>query len=160
MRNDRGASKLLIMVLVVVAMVAVWFLWQMIRSEEAKIKQTLKELITTVEAEDHLGIFPFFEKTYVDDSGVNLALIFRMAPSYFQRYEDIEIDIRDLKIEVDGNRATVNLLARGEVTQANTMGQGKMPVREGFAERAVMLEMIKTGGDWKIAKSRGVMLPQ
>lgn len=146
---------------VAIAIICLFLLWWLIgkfMGEKGKIRKRLDTLVVAIEKEDPYVALGCFSQDYQDDMGVSFPVIFKIAQTGFGKFEDIDIDLSGMIIEIEGKKATVQMKIWGEATRASTMGKGKLPVREAFEQQGAIIYLTKVGGDWKINSSRKVTL--
>lgn len=132
----------------------IWFLSGVFVSEEGKIKKRIKLAATAIEEEDFIAFIGVFSKQYQDPFGLTLPAMMKIAQLAFTRFEDIKVDLSNIDIEIDGDKATATLSVWGEATRASTMGTENLPSREAFEDRGVTLYFEKQGSKWLIVSSQ------
>ena len=156
MNRQAGLAGWKIVALLFAAMVLIWFVAGIFGGEERKIKKQLNAAVDAVESEDAFGLLAVFSQEYQDDQGIIFPMIFKLAQTGFQRFEDIDVDLSNVAIEIDGSEAKVTLAVWGEATRAGTMGSGQLPVREAFEQSGAQINFRKIGGDWRVVSSRRI----
>ncbi len=136
--------------------VLIWYGAGMFIGDKSKINKVLKTAVNGVENKDPLEFLSVFAKTYQDDMGFSKMLIMEFTHRAFKAFEDIDVDLSNVKIEIDGKRALVTLNIWGEATRVSTMGAGKNPLRESFEQRGSQINFSKESGSWKIVSSKKI----
>lgn len=156
MRRQGGYAAWRIVAVVLVVVLVVWYAASLFSGEEGKIRKQIRAGIHAVEAEDTIGFLALFSQNYEDDYGITFPMIYKITTTAFARFEDIDVDVSNMKIEIDGDRAKVTLKLWGEATRAGTMGEGKIPIREAFEQTGAVIELEKSGGKWLFVKSNKI----
>ena len=134
----------------------IWFVAGRLIGDKSKIRKVLDTAVHAAENEDKMEFLSVFSSNYEDDTGFTKFLIMQFCQRAFNQFEDIDVDLSNVNIEVEGKKATVKLRIWGEATRASTMGEGKNPVRESFEQAGAIITLVKEGGDWKIASSQRI----
>ena len=156
--DQRGAASWKLLAAAIALLLVLWFAWDLFSGEEGRIRKTLRATIEAVENEDVYGLLGQFSQDYQDDMGIAFPMIFKLAQTGFARYDDIDVDISNVRIEINQDSAKVMLTIWGEATHAASKGQDALPMREAFEQTGAILHLRKTGGDWQISSSERVSL--
>ncbi|MEJ2182777.1 MAG: hypothetical protein P8Y66_04565 [Nitrospirota bacterium] len=88
------------------AVVAFWLFWP---SDEARIRKLLTETVHAVEEEDLPGVLSPVAFQYTDNHGLSYLLLKRTLQREFRHFEDIDVQMKILSVEVDGEEAVARL---------------------------------------------------
>lgn len=153
-----GYATWKIVIVIFIAFFVVWWVIGKFIGEKGKVRKRMNTLVEAMEKEDTYAALGSFSQNYQDDMGIQFPMIFKIAQTGFAKFEDIDIDLSGVVIEVEGDKATVHMKIWGEATRASTMGEGKIPVREAFEQQGAIIYLTKAGGSWKISSSKKVTL--
>lgn len=122
------------------------FNWSSSRIEERAVEKLLKTQIKYANKNDFKKFINTYDPKYINSDGFNLDVYSNLVKDIWNTYSDIEYGIKIKKIEIDNNKATVNLI---ETSQAEiTLSKVYKGILESKADSVYNLE--KINGKWKV----------
>jgi hypothetical protein len=95
----------------VIAAVAVYLIYPCFLSDETKIRKTIKKTAERTQKKDIFSFMEYFDKSFMDDSGLGADEIKYISLRIFQTYPQMSVrqDIKSITIDREKNAAEVEL---------------------------------------------------
>ena len=135
-------KKILIFLFILAVAVSFFIRKFLIISEKDRILKTLKIAEKSLEEKQHIKFMKQISLEYRDDFGNTWGTLFFYVKNILQNYSRIRISLSHMDIKIEGKRATVKFIGKGEAI--NPYGE---KVRE---IGRFILKMKKEGTKWKI----------
>jgi len=158
MPRQKGAVNWKTLAVIGLVIVAIWITIGRFSGDEGKIRKQIKAAEQAIENQDPFAFLMVFSKDYEDEKMIQFGVIFKLAQTAFGKYDDVDVDVSNVNIEIKGDSATVTLDIWGEATIASTKGKETMPVREGFQEKDSKIMFRKEGSKWLIISSKNIRM--
>ncbi len=147
-------SKKQIIVLIIIGIIALFFVVRIVRnaltSEEAKIKKLIKELAIDFEDKKFKKIFKYVAEDYTDDGDNTKASLREDAKLILAVTNEIDVSIRDLRVVLSQDEKTAEAGFTAKVRMTTKFGDIE-PLRQGNEQ--IKLFMRKENGKWMVYKS-------
>jgi len=127
-----------------------WVVYSCYLTPEAQVKRALVKAKKAVENEDYAAIEDFFVADFADQFGFDKATWMGLIQSSLAQWKDVDINLLQIEIEVDGKQAQVHFHARGEATRASSLTGDQFPDRQSFGYKNIRFWMIKEDGRWRL----------
>ena len=139
MRN--WLNTLFIIIFLVVAFIVVQNIWT---SEESRVKKVISSIEKAVERKDVAGGMWHIAGDYSDDLGMDYQGVAFFLKNIFETANNLSVDIKDLKIDVKGDRSGVSFVAyiHAAGTSQNEAGTSRFNV-----------SLRKEGSVWKVYRA-------
>lgn len=145
-------------VFVILFMLLFMFVYWGWPSEEKRVRNVLSEAAEAVEDEDLLELSNIFTDDFTDDSGITREDWELIVRTGFKVYDDIEIRVSAVEIDIAEDQATITFNASAQGTYVPSLFKGGMPqVDQGSAANVALL-LEKRDGDWVVIKAERLPL--
>jgi hypothetical protein len=140
--------KWLILLLVLLAAAAVYYLWP---SDETRIRRLVADGARLAAEEDLEALMEKVSYVYRDDFGLSYLMLKRVLDREFKRYENIEVEVRKLQVEVGDDAASASM----ELLVLASLGERRGYIIGDLSEPAAFeLSLEKHAGRWQVGGSR------
>jgi hypothetical protein len=133
-------------------------------SDEARVRGIVEDLIAAMETDSMIFTVPRVQVKLADDyrhedpylRSADRSLAARATGALVNRYNDFQFDIRDMTVTVEGDRATVDIIARVTAVPANSTSGRRVEVMTRPGLNRAIFEFERRGTEWLIVSSRRV----
>jgi hypothetical protein len=135
-----------------IAVVALaWFFWD---SPERAIRAVLREGETAVETKDLTTAMSQVSRHYLDENGLNYLALRRVLGWTFSRFQQLDVRMYDVSIDVNGNQATARAMLQVVLTAERSenhylLGAAGLP-------ELVTIKLVKEPLAWKVVSVNGI----
>ena len=135
-----------------IAVVALaWFFWD---SPERAIRAVLRQGETAVETKDLTTAMSQVSRHYLDENGLNYLALRRVLGWAFSRFQQLDVRMYDVSIDVNGDQATASVMLQVVLTAGHSenhylLGAAGLP-------ELVTIELIKEPLAWKVVSVNGI----
>ncbi|MFQ5995326.1 MAG: hypothetical protein ACE5K1_09540 [Acidiferrobacterales bacterium] len=147
MRIKRGH---IVAALFVLTVILAWYFWD---SPERAIRKLLRDGEAAVEAEDATRAMSHVSRQYRDGNGLNYLAVRRVLGFAFNRFDGIDVRLRDVMVDIGDGRAT----AKGQL-QVLVVEQGEnlYLIGEPGVPDLVVIALEKQRLAWKVISVNGI----
>ena len=149
-------SKKQIIVIILIAAIAVFFVVRIVRnaltSEETKIKKLIRELAADFEDKKFKKIFEYVTEDYTDDGGNTKEKLKEDAKLVIAVTKEIDVTIRNLRVVVSADKKTAKAGFTAKVRMSTKFGDIE-PLKETAAGEQLIFYLRREGGKWMLYKS-------
>ena len=135
-----------------IAVVAlVWFFWD---SPERAIRAVLAEGASAIEAKDLGAAMSQVSRQYLDENGLNYLAVRRVLGWAFNRFQQLEVRMYDVRIDINADRATATAMLKVVLT-ANGRERHSLVGASGLPEPVTII-LAKEPLAWKVVSVNGI----
>lgn len=135
-----------------IALVAlVWFFWD---SPERAIRAVLRQGESAVEAKDLTAAMSQVSRQYLDENGLNYLAVRRVLGWAFNRFQQLDVRMYDVSIDINGDQATARAMLRVVLT-ASGRGSHYLVGASGLPEPVTII-LAKEPLAWKVVSVNGI----
>lgn len=140
----------LVVVFFILVVAATWYFWD---SPEGAIRALLRDGEQAVESEDMARAMAHVSRQYLDENGLNYLAVRRVLGFAFNRFEAIDVRLREVRIDIeDGSasaRGMLQVLVAQQANNAYLIGEPGLP-------DPVTITLVKGALGWRVTSVNGI----
>jgi len=147
-------KSIALLFLLIVAPLVIYMLWP---SEEAQIRKLVRHEARAIEAEDLKEVMSKVSFSYQDQYGLSYLTIQKIMERQFQRYSDIEVDYKNLRIDIAEGDKEANVSMELSVMAKSGEDMGYLVGGDGPVHFELRLKKGGALGTWQVVEASGFM---